>query len=157
MRRDDDQLLTALAAAVRAGPEVPRDFIEAGQAAYSWRTIDAELATLSYDSQAGQPAVGQAELAGAGMRAEPAVLRALSFTSGRFAIEVQIGPDGLLGQLAPPAQGQVEVQFAAGSPVLAPIDGLGWFAVRPAPDGPFRLRVMTAGGADVLTGWITPA
>jgi hypothetical protein len=156
MWRDDDQLLAALAAAVRAAQEAPRDFIEAGQAAYSWRTIDAELATLSYDSQASEPAVGQAELATAGMRAEPAVLRALTFTSSRFAIEVQIGPDGLVGQVAPPIRGQVQVQFAAGSLALAPIDRLGWFAVRPAPDGPFRLRVMTAYGADVLTGWMTP-
>ncbi len=156
MWRDDEQLLAALADAVRAAQAVPRDFIEAGQAAYSWRTIDAELATLSYDSRASQAGGADGELAAAGLRAEPAVLRALTFTSERITVEVQIGADALFGQVAPSADGQVRVEFGNGSSVHAPIDRVGWFTVRPAPSGPFRLRVTTVNGADVLTGWVTP-
>lgn len=155
MWRDDEKLLAALAEAVRAARAVPRDFIEAGKAAYGWRTIDAELATMTYDSAAGQ-AVEQPEVALAGTRAEPAVLRALTFASARVVIELQIGPDGLLGQVAPPAPGRVQVQYADGATTHAAVDEVGWFEIRPAPATPFRLRLATGPGSDVLTGWITP-
>jgi hypothetical protein len=155
MWRDDEQLLAALADAVRAGQTVPRDFVEAGQAAYTWRTIDSELATLTYDSAAGH-AMAEGELTPAATRSEPAVLRALTFTSARLTIEVQIGPDGLLGQVAPPGTGEVQMQLATGTTVAAPIDAVGWFTMRPAPTAPFRLRLRTDDGADVLTGLVTP-
>jgi hypothetical protein len=155
MWRDDEQLLAALGDAVRAARSVPRDFVEAGQAAFSWRTIDADLAMLTYDSRAGQ-AAPDGGLMAAGTRAEPAVLRALTFVSDRLTIEIQLGADGLLGQVGPPTAGEVQVQLATGASAAAPIDEVGWFAVRPAPTVPFRLRLSTAGGADVLTGWVTP-
>jgi hypothetical protein len=157
MWRDDDQLIAALADAVRAGHEVPRDFVAAGQAAYTWRTIDAELATLTFDSAAAAPAAAvEDEPVPAGTRSEPAVLRALTFTSSRLTIEIQLGADGLLGQVIPPGPGEVEMQLPTGATVTAPIDEVGWFAVRPAPTGQFRLRLRTNAGADVLTGLVTP-
>jgi hypothetical protein len=155
MWHDDEQLLAALADAVRAGQAVPRDFVEAGKAAYAWRTIDAELAALTYDS-ALAPAAPHGDLAPAGTRSEPAVLRGLTFTSARLTVEVQIGTDGLLGQIAPPQAGEVEVQLATGAGSIIPIDAIGWFALRPAPDVAFRLRVRTGDGEDVLTCWVTP-
>lgn len=155
MWRDDDQLLAALAEAVRAGQDVPRDFIEAGQAAYAWRTIDAELAALIYDS-ALSAAVPDEGLAPAGTRAEPAVLRGLTFTSARLTIEVQLGADGLLGQIAPAQAGEAQVQLVTGTADTVPIDSVGWFALRPAPDIAFRLRLRTCDGEDVLTCWVTP-
>jgi hypothetical protein len=159
MWSDDDLLLAALADAVRAVPDVPRDFIEQANDAYAWRTIDAEFAALVYDSTLADNASGS-ELAGAlsaasGTRSEPAVLRALTFSSPRLMVELHIGTDGLLGLISPPRDGDVEVQFASGETVEAPIDDVGWFAVRPAPPTPFRLRLRTSDGADVLTGWVT--
>jgi hypothetical protein len=151
---DDEQLLAALGDAVQEVQDVPRDFIEAGKAAYAWRTIDAELAALTYDSALS----GTAEADGlipAGTRAEPAVLRGLTFTSDRLTVEIQIGTDGLLGQIAPPQAGQAEVQFVTGGSTVVPIDEIGWFALRPAPGAAFRLRLRT-GGDDVLTSWVTP-
>jgi|ERR1022692_2730178 hypothetical protein len=155
MWRDDEQLLAALGKAVRAGQAVPREFIEVGRASFSWAAIDAELAAISYDSRAGQ-AAGDGGLVPAGTRAEPAVLRALTFTCDLLTIEVQLGPDGLLGQVVPPAAGHAEVQFAAGTSAVVPIDAVGWFAVHPAPAAPFRLRLNCGGPTDVLTGWVTP-
>ncbi|HEY7145099.1 MAG TPA: hypothetical protein VH637_12715 [Streptosporangiaceae bacterium] len=154
MWRDDDELLAALAGAVREAQAVPREFVEAGKAAYAWRTIDAELAALIFDSAAG--AAPGAELAPAGTRAEPAVLRGLTFTSARLTIEVQIGADGLLGQIAPPQPGEAEVQLATGTQDVVAIDPIGWFALRPAPGVAFRLRLRTRAGEDVLTCWVTP-
>ena len=57
----DEQLLAALREALhgrpvppardpQAGQAVPPEFVEAGQALYTWRNIDAELAELTYDS-----------------------------------------------------------------------------------------------------------
>lgn len=155
MWRDDEQLLAALADAVRAARAVPRDFVEAGRAAYAWRTIDAELAAITYDSALGV-AAPEGDLVPAGTRAEPAVLRAVTFASTRFTVEVQIGTDGLFGQVVPPGASEVEVQLATGTSAVAPIDPVGWFALRPAPATAFRLRVHTGAGADVLTSWVTP-
>ena len=47
---DDDQLFAALKEAMRAARAVPPEFVEAGKSAYAWRNIDAELASLTYDS-----------------------------------------------------------------------------------------------------------
>ena len=47
---DDDQLLAALGEALRSERSVPADFIQAGKAAFLWRGIDAEPATLTSDS-----------------------------------------------------------------------------------------------------------
>jgi hypothetical protein len=156
MWRDDEHLLAALAEAVHAARAVPRDFVEAGKEAYAWRTIDAELAALSYDSALSGAATPAGDLLSAGTRAEPAVLRALTFVSAHLTVEMQIGADGLLGQIAPPGAGEVEVQLATGSWAVAPIDPVGWFAVRPAPAVTFRLRLYPCDGADVITGWVTP-
>jgi hypothetical protein len=46
---DDDQLLAALGAALRSGRGVPAEFIAMGKAAFSWRGVDAEPATLACD------------------------------------------------------------------------------------------------------------
>ncbi len=151
---DDEQLLAALADAMRAARAVPHDFVQAGRAAYSWRTIDAELAALAYDS-ASSEAAKEDDLVPAGTRAQPAVLRALTFISARLTVELQLGTDGLLGQIVPPAAGELQIQLATGTAATAPIDSVGWFVVRPTPTAPFRLRLHTD-GADVLTGWVTP-
>jgi len=46
---DDDQLLAALADAFREARAVPGELVEAANAAYTWRNIDAELANLTRD------------------------------------------------------------------------------------------------------------
>ena len=76
---DDDQLLNALGEALRSEHGVPAEFIAIGQAAFSWRGIEAELAILTYDSIFEG---AEAELAGA--RSEQASLRYLTFTAGEF-------------------------------------------------------------------------
>lgn len=167
MPRDDEWLLGKLAEAVRAAQEVPRDFIEAGKAAFAWRTIDAELAALTYDSassldsasggESGSDAVGgQGDQVLAGTRSENAALRALTFASSRLTVELQLDTDGVLGQVSPPGAGEVDVQLTSGSVTVAVIDALGFFALRPTPEMPFRLRVRTGAGEHVITGWITP-
>jgi hypothetical protein len=143
----DDQLLAALGEAAAARRSVPPDFLAAAQAAFTWRDIDAELASLTYDSAADQ------ERAPAGTRALPARLRALTFESATLSIELELGQESVLGQLVPAQSGLVEVQSVTGGTVSATVDEVGYFVVSPVPSGWFRLRCHTDGGTDVVTGW----
>jgi hypothetical protein len=145
----DEQLLAALGEALRARQEVPEWFIETGKNAYAWHNIDAELAHLTYDSDSD---------AGRGLasavRSEAASIRALTFTSARLSIELEVAESSLLGQIIPPRAGTLEVHTTAGV-TSSPVDEIGCFVVDPIPSSPFRLRCRTEDGADVLTGWVT--
>lgn len=145
--REDDALLAELGEAVREGQLVPARFVEIGKAAFAWRTMDEELAVLSYDS-ATLPADAMA-----GTRADPAELRAMTFVSADLTVEVEVADDALLGQLVPPQAGEVVVRTQGGDATTVEVDELGWFAVRPLPAGMFRLHVRTGSGATVVTAW----
>lgn len=145
---DDGPLLAALRAAVEARAAVPDAFVEAGRNAYAWHNIDAELASLAYDS------LRDAEQTAA-LRSETAAVRALTFQSARFSIEVEIAEGALFGQLVPPLQGTAEIQTRSGETLTAPIDEVGCFTFERKPDGPFRLRCHSGTQADVRTGWVT--
>jgi hypothetical protein len=147
---DDDELLAVLKGALTAAEAVPRSFIEAGRAAYTWRTIDAELAVLTYDS------AGDAGLLAGATRADSAALRALTFASNRLTIEVELTPDGLLGQITPPQAGSVTAKAGELDVATAVIDDLGFFALHPLPTRPFRLLVDMPSGETAVTGWISP-
>ena len=144
---DDEQLLAALGEAMRARREVPEWFVETGKNAYAWHNIDAELAQLTYDSSRDHDTVGA-------VRSEAASIRALTFTSGRLSIELEVGEGSLLGQVIPPRAGTVEAHTKTGVTTW-PVDEIGCFAITPIPISPFRLRCRTEDGVDVLTGWIT--
>ena len=146
--RDDDELLAALGEAIRAREEVPEWFVETGKNAYAWHNIDAELAQLTYDSEA------DLDLAAA-VRSETASIRALTFTSPHLTLELEVTENSLVGQIIPPRPGTLEAQTRPGVTTTATVDEIGCFVVDPIPEGPFRLRCRTDDGIDVLTGWIT--
>ena len=139
--------MAALGEAIRAREAVPEWFVETGKNAYAWHNIDAELAQLTYDSH------NDRERA-AVVRSETASIRALTFTSARLSIELEVSESTLVGQIIPPQAGTLEVHTTAGV-VSSPVDEIGCFAVEPIPNSPFRLRCRTEDGTDVLTGWIT--
>ena len=145
--RDDEELLAALGEALRARETVPGWFVETGKNAYAWHNIDAELAQLTYDSSRDQDVV-------AAVRSETASIRALTFTSARLSIELEVASDSLVGQIIPPRAGTLEVHTTGGV-TSSPMDEIGCFVVTPIPASPFRLRCRTEDGTDVLTGWIT--
>jgi hypothetical protein len=144
---DDEQFLAALGEALRAREAVPEWFVETGKNAYAWHNIDAELAQLTYDSSRDQDVV-------AAVRSETASIRALTFTSTRLSIELEVAESSLLGQIIPVRAGTLEVHTTAGV-TNSPVDEIGCFVVDPIPSSPFRLRCRTEDGTDVLTGWIT--
>ena len=147
-RWGDDDLLAALREAVRARQAVPAEFVEAGKSAFAWHNIDAELAQLTYDSS-------RDSLYEPSLRAEAAVVRALTFTSPHLTIELEVSEDSLLGQIIPAQRGTVRVQPADGTETTVAADEIGCFAIRPIPSRPFRLYCQIGGGTDAQTGWIT--
>ena len=145
---DDDWLVAALREAVRARRAVPATFIDNGKNAYAWHNVDAELAQLTYDSSRDSHRL-------AGVRSEEATVRALTFTSARFVIELEVTEDALLGQVMPPQPGTIEAESQAGELATAPIDEIGCFSIEPPPAGQFRLRCRIGDDTDLVTGWIT--
>jgi hypothetical protein len=149
---DDDQLLTVLGDALRAGA-VPDQLVEAGRQAFVAHDLDAQFAALVYDSafddQRALAAAARADPAPA-----PAPLRALRFSGPALTIEIEIAEDGILGQFLPPQPGVVNVQLARGENLVVVADEAGGFLIRPTPSVSFRLRCRTHGGVSVITDWV---
>lgn len=143
---NDEQLLAELRDALLTAQQVPPEFVAAGKAAFAWRTVDAELAALSYDSTTAEDL--------ADTRTEYAGVRALSFRASDVSIELEVTSDAVLGQLVPPRAGQIEVQTQDGARQQVTADETGWFTIRPLPRTSFRLQVRTA-GANLITEWVT--
>jgi hypothetical protein len=120
---------------------------DAAVVAFTWHSIDAELAALTFDSAA--PA------AVAAVRAGEASPRFLTFTSADLTIELEIGPDAIIGQIVPPQAGHADACPARGAVVTAPIDDIGCFIIRPRPTSPFRLHCHADSGVSAQTTWIT--
>lgn len=155
---DDEDLLDELRSLFsRVDPVEPRLY-EQARSAYTWRTVDAELAELSFDS------LMDRELASTVRDDGTATLgpRMLGFGAvlgdADVAIEVEISPGPrspvLIGQLLPAVAGRVELQCADGRTSVVLADELGRFRVEPVPPGPLRLRVRH-GDPVVQTTWVS--
>jgi hypothetical protein len=151
--RDDERLLSALRESLRARQTVPQWFIQGGQSAYAWHDIDVQLAQLTYDSSHDQDL--ESTIRSARTRSESASIRALTFTSARLSIELEVTADSLIGQIVPPRHGTLEQESRSGEIATMSIDEIGCFYIQPVPDGSFRLRCRTEDGIDVVTNWFT--
>ncbi len=150
-RSDDPEPTPAFLAEVRAAladrDAVPARVVEAGYAAFAWRSIDADLAELLYDS-------ATQELAASGSRSDQATVRAMTFASEQANIELELHDDAVLGQIVPALPGDVVVVVDGEPGLRRPVDEVGAFRLQPVPTGTFRLRFE---GADttILTGPIS--
>lgn len=140
--RNDEDFLAEVQAALEP---VPVSFITAGKAAFEWRNIDAELAALTYDSALDLLA---------GVRADPAALRSLTFQAAGHCVELEISDDVVHGQLVPGVRGQVELRFLDGRVANHDADTVGYFVVSPVPTDRFRLYCAPPGERPFLTDWI---
>ncbi len=131
---------------IARGDAVPAPLLRAAIDAYGWRTADAELAGLVFDSLMA---------AGAAVRG-PQRDRLLSFEAGGLTIHVEISGTGparaLIGQIVPPRQAAVEVRQRDGVTTLE-TDQLGRFRSESLGPGPFSLRCR-ADGRQVTTEWV---
>lgn len=142
----DDQLLAELRLALSGVDPVPTSVTAAAQAAYAWRTIDADLAALSYDSL-----LDDKELAG--VRSGGDEPRMLTFDSDDSTVEIAVERGRIIGQLVPPRSGEVEVRQPGGS-VTVQADEVGRFTCDGIGRGPVSLRCVTPGATPIITEWI---
>lgn len=139
--------------AARVDP-VPAELMLAAEAAFAWRTVEAELAELVFDSLT---------TAGAGSRAadrpeEQLALvrgggpRMLTFHTAGLTVELEVtragGAHRLLGQLLPPSAAQVEVRHPDGV-LRTEADELGRFTAEQVSAGPVSIRCL-----GVVTDWV---
>ncbi len=143
MSVSDDDLLELVGRALRAADPVPDRVLEGARAAWTWRTIDQELAELIFDSAA--------ELTG--VRSEDTA-RQLTFRAPGMEIEVMVVDEAsrrIVGQLVPP--GAHNVQLLSSDDVVREetTDRLGRFAFDAVAPGPVRLAVIDPDGTAVVT------
>jgi hypothetical protein len=143
----DDELLQELRAALQEEP-VAESVIRAAQAAFTWRTVDAELELLSLDAS-------DALAAGALVRGdEPGAQRTFAFHGERLSVEIEIDVAGIVGQLTPAQPGQVMLVTAEGPQATAQADEMGCFTFPPPTPGPLRLDCRV-GTDHFATEWVT--
>jgi hypothetical protein len=143
----DDVLIEELAALLGPQHEPPPEVLHAAREVFTWRTVDAELAALTWDSLVDAEPVGSRS-------ATP--VRTLTFDAGEALIEVEVsggaGERRLIGHLDPPEAVALELRTADG-PVVGSADELGRFVLPLPPERqPCSLRCRLAGGT-VQTPW----
>ena len=128
--------------------------------AYCWRSVDSELAELSFDSLLDHEMALAVRAAG-DPTTEPRMLGFGAVVDGEdVAIEVELTPGpapgraSLVGQLVPPASTTVELQTGGGELAAVRTDDLGRFLIEPVPSGPVRLR-FRRGDRHVHTTWVS--
>lgn len=141
----DDELLARLAAALVAVEPVPEEVLVAARAAFTWRTIDEELAALVADTW---------ERPVAGVRSTAQDERELTFRAPTADVELLVTgyPARLLGQVTTAGPGTAKVERADGFAEVAPVDELGRFALPRLLPGPVRI-VLDLPGATLVTSW----
>lgn len=130
---NDDELLAALGAAVAEADDVDERRRRAARAAFTWRTVDAELAELLHDSALDAGAAVRS--GGSDDEAEP---RSLSFGSGGLALEVEYDGTDVVGQVVPPAEASLHLHQPDGGEVVVEVDAAGFFRVPDVATGPTR-------------------
>jgi hypothetical protein len=149
---DDARLEEELRGLAARLEPVPERLVQAAVDAYAWRTVDADLAELVFDSLADREEAAPVR----GRQQE----RLLSFQASGLAIEVEVTAAGssrrLIGQLVPPQRTVVEIRHRDGAMAVA-TDEFGRFAADWMPAGPVSLRCGPAAGEDrsqVVTDWV---
>ncbi len=148
---EDERLLRELRQAASRLDPAPGAVVAAAQASFTWRTIDAELAELTFDSAVDDTTTVRG---GAGPRL-------LAFEAPGVSVEVEVSAVGsrrrLVGQLAPPQSARIELRHPEGT-LTVESDRLGRFAVDDAAAGPASLRchlLGTPASSPVVTDWIS--
>jgi hypothetical protein len=138
----DDELLDELREAVAEAERVTDQQREAAQAAFTWRTVDAELAELLHDSALESAAVRGGDTA-----------RTLSFASGPLTLEVEIDGGTVMGQVVGAAAESVLLQRSSADGQPMDVDPSGFFRLDGVTSGPIRF-VVQAGDWTLTSPWV---
>jgi hypothetical protein len=143
---EEERIMSLLRRGLDQSDPVPPDVTSFAKAALSWRTIDAELAQLSYDSTD--------ETTSATVRST-ASARIVGFETGEWMIDLEhdAASGELRGQIQP--AGRLEIELHVVGAVLATeTDDLGRFTFEGVEAGPVALVIRVDGGEAVKTEWI---
>ncbi|MET8076363.1 hypothetical protein [Streptomyces sp. NPDC005303] len=112
--------------------------------AFALHDLDSKIAELTFDSVVDALPV----------RGATGAPRMLTFHAGEVTVDVELTPQGLMGQVLPPQSARIEVLSGpqAGSPLTT--DDMGRFTCDASPAGPFALRLRT-GEQVIVTDWLT--
>lgn len=142
----DDDLAARLGRILAQRDPVPQKVIHAAKASGVWRTVDAELALLLYDSVLDEESAG---VRGRGSRL-------LTFTSAQITVDLEItgGSRAIVGQVDTEGPASVEICYAEGA-VPVDTDPSGHFSHGAGRAGPMSVRVTdNRTGAVVRTEWV---
>jgi hypothetical protein len=147
----DDAFLAELRLAGLVFDSPPERVVFAAKESLAWRTIDAELAQLTYDSALDDERLSR--LRGV------AATRLLTFSTPGLTLDVEVestdGERRLVGELAPAQPAVVSIRHAYGTTEVE-TDEDGRFRTGLVPAGPIALSLrLAAGGSAVQTEWIT--
>jgi len=141
----DDDLMAELAEAVAEGDAVTDRRREAARAAFTWRSVDAELMELLHDS---------ALEAGAAVRGAGDPGRMLSFGRGGLIVELEVGAGAVTGQVLPAQDATLTLQTTGTEDRTVAADGAGFFRIEEVGSGPVRF-VVTTSEHTLTTAWVT--
>ncbi|GAB3852788.1 hypothetical protein GCM10028801_04320 [Nocardioides maradonensis] len=141
----DDELLAALGEAVGEAGAVSDRRRDAARAAFTWRTVDEELAELLHDSLLD---------AGAAVRSSGGTPRALTFGRSGITVEVEVDGDQVLGEVVDGAGAVVTLQRPDVEDVTVEADAAGFFRFAGVGAGLVRF-VVEVGGFSLTTPWVT--
>jgi hypothetical protein len=143
---DDDTALEAdLRRAVLLYDPPPATAVRAAEAAFAIRSVDAELAMLTFDSHVAAGAV----------RTSSARDRLLTFTAGTVSLDIELRYDTkphIIGRLDHSGEIRVDVR-SLDRTVTVTTDELGRFSVRSLGKGPYSLRCHL--DPDIVTEWFS--
>lgn len=144
--REDDGLLARLREGLTESDPVPSDVTSFAKAAFTWRSIDAELAELEYDSI-------DEELP-AGVRSSTTA-RMVSFQAGQWMLDVEYdeATGRLLGHISPQTTHTVEIH-SAGALFTVDSDELGRFEADGVTPGPVSMILRFTDGTVIKTQWV---
>jgi hypothetical protein len=127
----ESRLLELLRRGLESTDPVPTDVTEFAMAALTWRTIDAELAEVAFDSAS--------EDTPSGVRG-PGAERMLSFETATLSIDIEYRSSTrrVVGQVAPPQPATVELHHSKGT-VTTVADDLGRFSFDDVEPGPVSI------------------
>lgn len=138
----EDQVLAELREALAEADQVTDRQRDAARAAFTWRTVDAELAELLHDSA----------LESAAVRGDDPA-RTLTFASGPLTLEVEIDGDRVMGQVVGGTADSVLMQRSIADDEPLPVDASGFFRVEGVAPGPVRF-VVQAGDWTLTSPWV---
>lgn len=141
--RFDDDVLTHLRGALDATEPLPDHVRSMAYAAFEMSGVDDLLADVVFDSLLAQEVV---------MRGDESEARLLSFSNDFLTLDVSLAADGrtILGEIQPPAPGQLILERRGGETDVVPIDERGRFRLT-SDAGSFRLRVT----GQLVTPWVS--